>query len=119
MKLNNTTNTLLSSSTLKRRKIKKLIQDFFETEAWGIFVSVVLQDGPFVIMRFISILNFNIKTYTNYFFTAKNALVLLLQVYRLWSIYHEHRKKKLVEQNKKGTEKLNDMYKTAFESKPK
>lgn len=99
---------------LKIKKKMKVVKNFFETEAWGIFVSVLMQDGPFVVMRLISILAFQIKTYTNYFFTAKNALVLCLQVYRLWSIYHEHQMKKQKDKNMTGTEKLNTMYKQSF-----
>ena len=79
------------SEELRRRKIKmSMLKIILETEAWGIFVSVLMQDGPFFIIRLISICNYNVLTYSNYFFTCKNALVLMLQVYRLISLYHDN-----------------------------
>ncbi len=75
-----------------KRKIKRALAVLVETEAWAIFVSVLMQDGPFFIMRLISIFKFHVVTYTNYFFTCKNALLLVLQLYRLNSICSEYKK---------------------------
>lgn len=90
--------------TLNLKKVQKLAQDFLETEAWGIFVTLILQDGPFATMRAFSILHFGVKTYTNYFFTTKNVLVLVLQIYRLVSIYSEHKLLKNEERETKTKE---------------
>ena len=63
-----------------------------ESEVWSIAVSLFMQDGPFVVVRLLAIFYWKITTYTNYFFTAKNALVLSLQIYRLIAVYSEHQK---------------------------
>ena len=113
------------NKTKKNKKSKmtfekgmKLFRHFFETEAWGIFVSVIMQDGPFFIMRLVAILAYSLKTYTNYFFTAKNALVLALQVYRLYSLYQESKQKEQKEKNPNGQQKLNSLYKGVFKVNP-
>ena len=62
-----------------------------------------MQDGPFFIIRLISIFYYNILTYTNYFFAAKNALILALQMYRIVSIYLDYK----VEKQKELKEKRN------------
>lgn len=79
----------------KKRKvwkyIKHQIQTFVESEAWTITVSIFMQDGPFAIVRIICLLHWGIRTYTNYFFTLKNLLLLCLQVYRLIAVYKQHK----------------------------
>ena len=72
-------------------KLQYMFQIFLETEGWVIFVSLIMQDGPFFIIRIISIFYYNILTYTNYFFTTKNALLITLQVYRIVSIYLDYK----------------------------
>ena len=72
-------------------KLQYVFKIFLETEGWVIFVSLIMQDGPFFIIRIISIFYYNILTYTNYFFTTKNALLITLQVYRIVSIYLDHK----------------------------
>ena len=84
-------------------KIQYTIRVFLETEGWAIFVSLIMQDGPFFIIRIISIFYYNILTYTNYFFAAKNALILALQMYRIVSIYLDYK----VEKQKELKEKRN------------
>ena len=90
---------------------------FIETEMWGIFVSLVMQDGPFVIMRLIALFTFDIITYTNYFFTVKNALILMLQVYRMASLFMEYREKKKKMWKEKRRVVLSELYTNAFLSK--
>ena len=85
-----------------------------ETEMWGILVSVLMQDGPFAIMRLISVVAFNIVTYDNYFFTGKNILVLMLQLYRLIAIYYENKEAKRKEKEAKRAVKVANLYKGAF-----
>lgn len=71
-------------------KGRSLCHGFVESEMWSIFVSVVLQDGPYVIVRLACVFYWNIRTYTNYFFTAKNCMMLALQVYRIVAVYQKY-----------------------------
>ena len=74
---------------------------FLETEVWGIVVSVFMQDGPFFILRVVAIFMYDLVTYTNYFFTAKNGLILFLQLYRVISLCAEHKSEKEKEEKEK------------------
>ncbi|KAK0056394.1 transmembrane protein 26, partial [Biomphalaria pfeifferi] len=48
-------------------------------EVISIFISVLLQDGPFLVLRMLLIFRYDVLSYTNIFFTCKNSLVLVLQ----------------------------------------
>ena len=52
-------------------------------EIWSIFTMIILQDGPFLALRLYVILKNETLTYAILFFTLKNILVLLVQIYRL------------------------------------
>ena len=71
-------------------RTRSLCHGFVESELWSIFVSVVLQDGPYVMVRLACVFYWKIRTYTNYFFTAKNCMMLVLQVYRIVTLYEKH-----------------------------
>lgn len=53
------------------------------TELVGILMSLFMQDGPFLTFRLFIIAQYQAYEYMVIFLTAKNALVLALQVYRL------------------------------------
>ena len=53
------------------------------TEVWAILVSLALQDVPFVAVRLYVGFGLNVFTFNLLFFTMKNIIVILLQVYRL------------------------------------
>ena len=110
-----------TSRAVRKKLQEKLnwLQTFMETEMWGIFVSLVMQDGPFVVMRLIALVAFRIITYTNYFFTAKNALILTLQVYRMIAIYGEHRKRKKERERDRKILQLSKLYVNAFQMRNK
>ncbi|XP_050302667.1 transmembrane protein 26 isoform X2 [Anthonomus grandis grandis] len=63
-------------------------------DVWGIALNITLQDAPFLVFRLLLITHFKIISYMNVFFTCKNTLVILLQLYRLYVVYSEHTKKK-------------------------
>ncbi|KAJ3660763.1 hypothetical protein Zmor_005197 [Zophobas morio] len=63
-------------------------------DVWGIALNITLQDAPFLVFRLLLITHFKIISYMNVFFTCKNTLVILLQLYRLYVVHSEHRKKK-------------------------
>ncbi|CAI9727618.1 Hypothetical predicted protein [Octopus vulgaris] len=55
----------------------------------SILTTIILQDGPFLVLRMLLIFRYNVLSYTNIFFTSKNTLVILLQFYRLVVLYCE------------------------------
>ena len=59
------------------------------TELVNLLIPMVMQDGPFLIMRLIVIAYYEIYHGTLYFLTAKNALVVMLQVYRIFVLYYK------------------------------
>ncbi|CAH1369150.1 unnamed protein product [Tenebrio molitor] len=62
-------------------------------DVWGIALNITLQDAPFLVFRLLLITHFKIISYMNVFFTCKNTLVILLQLYRLYVVHSEHRKR--------------------------
>ena len=63
-------------------KRKEIHKQLFQS-----FTTLFMQDGPFLILRLYVIINFNIKSEMHLFFTCKNLIVILLQLYRLFIIY--------------------------------
>lgn len=71
---------------------------------------MILQDAPFLAFRLLIILHYKNVTYMNVFFTCKNTLVILLQLYRLYVVHSENRKtKKKIKMRSKG-EELTEVY---------
>ena len=56
-----------------------------------IATSLLLQDGPFFCLRMTLIFKFQVISHMNIFFTCKNTLIILLQVYRLLVLCLERR----------------------------
>ncbi|VDM03035.1 unnamed protein product [Schistocephalus solidus] len=54
----------------------------FGTELWAILLSLMLQDVPFLCLRLTLIFGFGVQSYQNVFFTIKNILLILAQVFR-------------------------------------
>ncbi|CAF0804142.1 unnamed protein product [Adineta steineri] len=69
---------------------------FWETELWALCTTILLQDGPFLCLRLGLIIHYKIISQSNVFFTTKNFLVVLLQLYRVCVIIIEHRKRHLL-----------------------
>ena len=77
----------------KRRSPKRIQTTCLQltsSELPSIFITILMQDLPFLIIRFIAVIHFKVHTYTTIFFTCKNLIILCLQFYRLWSICIEH-----------------------------
>lgn len=51
-------------------------------EVFQILVTLLMQDGPFLILRLYLIVIFDIASEMHIFFTCKNAIVVILLVYR-------------------------------------
>ncbi|XP_033127185.1 transmembrane protein 26-like [Anneissia japonica] len=57
-----------------------------ETEIWAIMTTVVMQDGPYLVMRLYLIIKYMLLDRMMLFFTCKNGLLVLLQTYRLYVV---------------------------------
>ncbi|XP_041378152.1 transmembrane protein 26-like [Gigantopelta aegis] len=68
-------------------------------EIYGILISIILQDLPFLVVRLLLIFRHKIVSYTNMFFTSKNSLVILLLVYRLCVVQLEAKSTSKAKQN--------------------
>jgi hypothetical protein len=71
-------------------RIKSSCEKLFSNELQSIFITILMQDLPFLIIRLIAVIHFKVQSYTTIFFTCKNLIILFLQFYRLWSICIEH-----------------------------
>ncbi|KYM98911.1 Transmembrane protein 26 [Cyphomyrmex costatus] len=82
----------LSSGSVTRKKVRTETS-CCSIDVWGIALNMVLQDGPFLAFRLILIIHYQIVSYMNIFFTCKNTLVILLQLYRLYVVQTENKSK--------------------------
>ena len=57
-----------------------------ESEIWSILTTVVMQDGPFLAVRLWVIFKYETLNYSLLFFSLKNALLIFLQLYRLFVV---------------------------------
>ena len=69
------------------------LKHMFQTEIWSILVNFLLQDGPFLAVRLYTIISLNLITYSIIFFTAKNALLIMLLIYRVCVVCCERKRK--------------------------
>ncbi|XP_068627125.1 transmembrane protein 26-like [Battus philenor] len=83
-------------------------------EVCAIIMNIALQDAPFLAFRLLIIAHYKIINYMNIFFTCKNTLVILLQIYRLYVLHLEtleegtgsvYRKRKKHKSDKKEKDK--------------
>lgn len=84
------------TSTMKKKKKphgpkkkKKRSHCCGMSDIWAIFITLMLQDGPFLVLRLLLIFYYKVVSYMNIFFTCKNALVTILQVYRMFVLCYE------------------------------
>lgn len=73
-----------------RNVFQRTCQNICGSELPSIFITILMQDLPFFILRLIAVIHFEVQSYTTIFFTCKNLFILFLQLYRLWSICMEH-----------------------------
>ncbi|CAD5121662.1 unnamed protein product [Dimorphilus gyrociliatus] len=83
-----TNRATLSGTIIRKRSVlaSKAVKRYHvccETEVWTLLVSVLMQDGPFVILRLVTVIYFKVQTFTIFFFLSKNLVVLVLQFYRI------------------------------------
>ena len=61
-----------------------------ETEIWSILTAMFMQDAPFLAIRLYVMIKNQTLTYNILFFTFKNALILGMQLYRLFVVISNH-----------------------------
>ena len=77
---------------------------FFGTEIWALCFILSFQELPFLVIRSLKLLRFeqSVTDYTVYFFTVKNLVLCLFEIYRIGVIYFHHRKKSKNTSNRKS-----------------
>uniref|UniRef100_A0A9J7XH09 Uncharacterized protein n=1 Tax=Cyprinus carpio carpio TaxID=630221 RepID=A0A9J7XH09_CYPCA len=61
------------------------------SEVWSLLLTVGLQDGPFLIYRLYLMISERVLSQKMVFFTCKNILIVLLEVYRICVVLLEQR----------------------------
>ena len=82
---------ILTATSARKRKVTHTIGKVkvkgcchcTQNEIWAILVTVFLQDAPFLTIRLYVAIGLNVFGYSLLFFTIKNSLVILLQLYRM------------------------------------
>ena len=72
-----------SPQNSQTKKKKGGCEKCVSSEVWSTLVTMFMQDGPFLTIRLFVIITYHLVNYAIIFFTAKNALVMLLLLYRL------------------------------------
>ncbi|XP_028651218.1 transmembrane protein 26b isoform X1 [Erpetoichthys calabaricus] len=63
----------------------------YRADIWNIIVSLFIHDGPFFVLRMFVMIHFKVIHQMLVFFSIKNFLVLLIQIYRLSVICEDYR----------------------------
>lgn len=58
-------------------------------ELTSLLIPLLMQDGPFLVIRLIVIAYYGVYLNALYFLTVKNALVVMIQVYRIFVLYYK------------------------------
>ena len=103
-----------TSQSLTTRGCITSIKTMVETEIWSILLVIFTQDGPFLIVRLVSIIVFSVQTYSNFFFVVKNIFVLILQIYRIMVLFVEHRKDRNTEERERKEFVLRVLYRNSW-----
>lgn len=61
----------------------------FHGDLYSILTIMIMQDGPFLVVRLIMIISYSVKNETHLFFTGKNAMALSVLFYRLLVLLYE------------------------------
>ena len=87
----------------------------FENETWALLITILFQDGPYLIVRLFMVFEYQAVSRSTIFFIVKNALVLILQGYRVAALSIEHTDRKEQERRRLDKEKLSShVVKKAF-----
>lgn len=69
--------------SVSSKQVFRLLLCRHSADLWNIGISLFIQDGPFLVVRVILMGHFDVITQMLVFFTAKNILIVMLQLYRL------------------------------------
>jgi hypothetical protein len=79
---------LVNPSTFSSNKTQ--LQDekktYMHNELRIVIITLIMQDGPFFILRSLCVFKFNVVSYLFLFFTFKNGILFSLQIYRIIAI---------------------------------
>ncbi|XP_069877132.1 transmembrane protein 26 [Dipodomys merriami] len=70
-------------SSANARRFPILFFCLYSADLWNIGISVFIQDGPFLVVRLILMIYFQVINHMLVFFAVKNSLVVVLHIYRL------------------------------------
>ena len=73
---------------------------FRNTDAWSIWFMVLMQDGPFLTVRLYAIIALRAYSFGIFYFTVKNAIIIILQMYRFIILMKDKSEKEKKEQEK-------------------
>ncbi|MCI4384094.1 hypothetical protein PGIGA_G00034550 [Pangasianodon gigas] len=83
--------TVLSSRTEECETQTDSLLSRHQTDFWAVIEALLIQDGPFLLVRLTVMIHFEIVHQMLVFFAIKNFLVVALNVYRLWVICWDSR----------------------------
>ena len=68
----------------KRKQLEKAAQGTLccSMETWSTWLTIFMQDGPFLAVRLVAIIEYQAYEYNIFYFAAKNLIVILLLLYR-------------------------------------
>ncbi|CAO2608336.1 Transmembrane protein 26 [Lemmus lemmus] len=74
---------LVCPSSVKARGFLRLFLCQYSADLWAIGLSFFIQDGPFLVVRLVLMIHFQVMNHMLVFFAVKNSLVMALHFYRL------------------------------------
>ncbi|XP_021502734.1 transmembrane protein 26 [Meriones unguiculatus] len=74
---------LVCPSSVKARGFLRLFLSQYGADLWAIGLSFFIQDGPFLVVRLVLMIYFQVINHMLVFFAVKNSLVMALHFYRL------------------------------------
>ncbi|KAG7325560.1 hypothetical protein KOW79_011876 [Hemibagrus wyckioides] len=83
--------TVLNSNTEEYETQPDSLLSRHRTDLWSVIEALLIQDGPFLLVRMTVMIHFEIFHQMLVFFAIKNSLVVALNVYRLWVIWWDFR----------------------------
>ena len=83
----------LELSKFQNVKLTLLATGVCGTELWALIISLLIQDGPYLVTRLYIMIHFRVFDHSMIFFTCKNALLLVIVFYRLFVVINKTRRK--------------------------
>ena len=84
----------LSQYEIKEMRKKEMKKRQLHGDLFGILATMLMQDGPFLTLRLVLIIVYNVTSEMQIFFAGKNTVSIALLVYRLYVIQCKNEEKK-------------------------